>query len=954
MCLVGYEIVKAGDTLWQRGIQGVPENYTVPEGHELIGATTWIFKNATTINAGRGGYRYYVIDGTNNYLGSINTVISPYNIIGNNYEVLCLDEDNDGYYNWGIGPKPSSCPTCPDEPDCDDSNPFLGPFDDRYGCTLLCENFHYDATPITINEDETWYDVNYINQDIIVNSDTLYIFDELQMHDSAGITVKNGGVFILGENATLKGACNDTIYSGNITVEPGGILKFGENTNVFMNSSGSIFVDHNQTDDGMLIVDKNFNLQLLDNSTSLEIKGQLEICDTTTFTYTGDGYIKFSNPGGDATNNIFCGTGASIVLQGSGQNDKIMKVQQSTVRFPDGLSSLEFRDGKIEMGPDRRMLAQVNDQYPIVMDNIKITSDDGTNNAHRSFWFYGQNDVTIQNCTFENGKYGLGAHNTYGGASISLSGSDFINNQTGLHVYDKGVHLSYCEFTNNNTALDCEAMSFGSDLYRTNMFSNDYGAIYHGSSGADLDVDICEIQNNNYDGIRSSGNFDMDVYCTYINNNRYGIYTQAGTDVHIENDAQNDFSDNDKTIYLDYGKIFANQGYNRLQSVNNDYAIYGLTDIGTRCGPTDLYATNNQWEDNPDVGPSYSYNYILWLRGCFPMEPVTIIDNNPMVHFCSHYLVKGLNEDESSDTLTQEETETSALPLVLVSDDQSLPLDEAVYTLPVQLEQVQSAVDYQAMINTYIDIIEACDAYDNADVHYYKDIAWGHLHDVVDAYFAFISHDTENAGFNQSLDDVMLLNETLMENPDVSQIACYEYALDNALLERLRENYNQSLDMLESLKFDIPEMDREITYIDRWQCYVEAEREAKLGNLHPDDFMAAIQDCRQTYNNTMETIHDQDSLNDPGTEPGEDTTTPSPNLTIIPNPNPGNFTIEVYCETAAGDIKINNIYGQPVRTITLTGDGQQSVQVSGLAQGQYTVYYLQNGTVLDSENMIVE
>jgi hypothetical protein len=38
----------------------------------------------------------------------------------------------------------------------------------------------------------------------------------------------------------------------------------------------------------------------------------------------------------------------------------------------------------------------------------------------------------------------------------------------------------------------------------------------------------------------------------------------------------------------------------------------------------------------------------------------------------------------------------------------------------------------------------------------------------------------------------------------------------------------------------------------------------------------------------------------------------------------------------------------------LTDDGQQSVQVSGLAQGQYTVYYLQNGTVLDSENMIVE
>ncbi|MEA3448637.1 MAG: T9SS type A sorting domain-containing protein, partial [Bacteroidota bacterium] len=256
---------------------------------------------------------------------------------------------------------------------------------------------------------------------------------------------------------------------------------------------------------------------------------------------------------------------------------------------------------------------------------------------------------------------------------------------------------------------------------------------------------------------------------------------------------------------------------------------------------------------------------------------------------------------------------------------------------------MQSAGGYQGMIHNYVNIIETCDAYADADVHYYKDIAWGSLHDVLDAYFAFINHATENTGFNQSLDDVMLLNETLMENPDVSRIGYYEYSLDNALLERLRENYNQSLTMLESLKFDIPEMDREIAYIDRWHCYIDAEREAKLGNLVPDAFMAAIQDCRQTYENTIEDIHAQDSLNAPGTEQSDNTDTPAPNLTIIPNPNAGNFTVEVYCEAAGSEIKINNIYGQPVRTINLTDDGQQSVQVSGLAQGQYTVYYLENG-----------
>ncbi|MEA3448636.1 MAG: right-handed parallel beta-helix repeat-containing protein, partial [Bacteroidota bacterium] len=426
------------------------------------------------------------------------------------------------------------------------------------------------------------------------------------------------------------------------------------------------------------------SINLYNSESYVEITGDLYIEDNATFTYTGDGYIKFSNPGGDATNNIFCGTNSSFVLQGSGQNDKIMEVQQSTVHFPGGINKVELRDGKIEMGSNCRLQNDIDTgDEETILNNIKITSDDGIYNGHRGFSFWGQQNITIEDCTFEYGKYGLNANNTYGGSALTVSGSDFIENQTGLYVYNKGVHLSYCEFTNNNTALNCEAMSFGSDLYVTNMFNNDYGAFYHGSSSADLNIDICEIQNNTYDGIRSSGNFDMELYCTYINNNRYGIYTTSGTDVHIENDARNYFSGNDKTIYLNYGKIFANHGYNCLKSVNNDYAIYGYTDIRAICGrPPNWDVNNNQWEDDISAPPVHGTNYSLGVWGCwFDYTPVTLIDNNPSVHFCPHIKGKGLNETASSDSLTQEETETSALPLVSVSEDQSLPLDEALYTL---------------------------------------------------------------------------------------------------------------------------------------------------------------------------------------------------------------------------------------------------------------------------------
>ncbi len=51
-----------------------------------------------------------------------------------NDDIRCVDLDKDGYYNWGIGPKPKTCPDgCPDEVDCDDSDPDLGPYDGNSG-----------------------------------------------------------------------------------------------------------------------------------------------------------------------------------------------------------------------------------------------------------------------------------------------------------------------------------------------------------------------------------------------------------------------------------------------------------------------------------------------------------------------------------------------------------------------------------------------------------------------------------------------------------------------------------------------------------------------------------------------------------------------------------------------------------------------------------------------------
>jgi hypothetical protein len=104
-------------------------------GYRQSGATfTIIYKNSWG-GSGDKGYMYKASP----YAQSswcVYDVRTPASIKSRLYtddSIQCLDKDKDGYYNWGIGPKPKTCPDCPAEEDCDDNNPKLGPYIDSTG-----------------------------------------------------------------------------------------------------------------------------------------------------------------------------------------------------------------------------------------------------------------------------------------------------------------------------------------------------------------------------------------------------------------------------------------------------------------------------------------------------------------------------------------------------------------------------------------------------------------------------------------------------------------------------------------------------------------------------------------------------------------------------------------------------------------------------------------------------
>lgn len=133
---------------------------------------------------------------------------------------VCVDMDGDGYYNWGIGEKPATCPDCaPDTLDGNDADSTIGPVDE-YGHPIL------PFTPLLIADTEvtssqTWSNNRTICGDLIIKDNAiLTLTGTILMQASHKIYVKNGSKLIINGGKTSL---------GGITVENGGTLTLNGN-----------------------------------------------------------------------------------------------------------------------------------------------------------------------------------------------------------------------------------------------------------------------------------------------------------------------------------------------------------------------------------------------------------------------------------------------------------------------------------------------------------------------------------------------------------------------------------------------------------------------------------------------------------------------------------------------------------------------------------------------------
>ena len=239
MELVGYGLVTEGMTVNDFLDGNYNSTPVIIGGNGLgandprIGMTYWKFKNSWGPNKANGGYMYVLFDLPKRMYKNYSITYPILLSTSLARDIVCEDADGDGYYFWGIGPKPLNCPSwVPDEPDGDDSDINFGPMNE-YGHLqqMPCGSTIKNATSYTGNHTLSC-------RLGIVNGGILTISGTTTMSGNGKIRVSEGGTLIV-DGGTIQNADLTLVPGCTVILRNGGVINMASG-NIFKAPVGAI------------------------------------------------------------------------------------------------------------------------------------------------------------------------------------------------------------------------------------------------------------------------------------------------------------------------------------------------------------------------------------------------------------------------------------------------------------------------------------------------------------------------------------------------------------------------------------------------------------------------------------------------------------------------------------------------------------------------------------------